>query len=212
MAPQKVTLPDSATVRAGLEERLECRAEGAYPEANITWYLDGRPLDFTSKETRQIGSDTVSWVRFVASPKINRATLTCTGSSHTLPDPPVSTSVTLNVTHAPEVSLKLGSSLKPDHIRQGDDVYFDCHTEANPPVQRIGWFKEENEVRHDKGAGIIVGGNNLVLQGVQRQDAGSYTCRATNSVATTSSNTLNLSIQYVPMCAQGRVTVTAVEG
>ncbi|XP_068229433.1 hemicentin-2-like [Palaemon carinicauda] len=49
MAPQKVILPVSATLRAGFEERLECRAEGAFPEANILWYLDGKPLDFISK-------------------------------------------------------------------------------------------------------------------------------------------------------------------
>ncbi|XP_068230534.1 nephrin-like [Palaemon carinicauda] len=216
MAPQKVTLPASATVRAGFEERLECRAEGAYPEANITYYLNGKPLDFISKETRQIGTQTVSWVSFMVTPKINKATFTCIGSSPTLPDPPVSTNITLNVTHAPEVHLELGSSLNSDLIRQGDDVYFECQAEANPPVQKITWYKRETErenlVKHNKASGVIVGGNNLVLQGVQQRDAGLYTCRATNSVATTSSNPLSLKIQYVPMCTQGRVTITAVEG
>lgn len=43
----------AATLRAGLEERLECRAKGAYPEANITWTLDGKKLNFTAKEVRE---------------------------------------------------------------------------------------------------------------------------------------------------------------
>ncbi|XP_063867353.1 hemicentin-2-like isoform X1 [Scylla paramamosain] len=212
MAPQSVELMQAATVRAGLEERLECRAKGAYPEANITWTLDGKKLNFTAKETRQIGQDTVSWVRFIASPPDNGGVLTCTASSSTLPDPPVSTNTTLNVTHAPKVRLQLGSSLRPDHIRQGDDVYFDCLIVSNPPFQRIAWYKEETEVHHNKPAGVLVGGTNLVLQSVQRPDAGTYTCRATNAVGTSRSNALTLSIQYVPMCAQNRVTVTAVEG
>ncbi|XP_068229502.1 uncharacterized protein [Palaemon carinicauda] len=162
--------------------------------------------------TRQMDTYTVSWVSFIVTSELNKATLTCTAASPTLPDPPVSANISLNVTHAPEVHLELGSSLILDHIIQGDDVYFDCHTVANPPVQNIAWYKEEKEVRHNKAAGVIVGGNNLVLQSVQRGDAGMYTCRATNSVATTSSNPLTLRIQYVPMCAQGRVIVTAVEG
>ncbi|XP_047497730.1 synaptogenesis protein syg-2-like [Penaeus chinensis] len=212
MAPQSVVLKEIASIRAGFEERLECRARGAYPEANITWTLNGQRLNFTTKETRQVGSDTVSWVRYVSNPRENGATLACTASSPTLPDPPVTTSTELNVTHAPLVRLKLGSSLLPDHIRQDADVYFDCLVVSNPPVQRIAWYKGEEEVVHNKGAGVIVGGTNLVLQSVQRPDAGRYTCRATNSVGTSRSNAVTLSIQYGPMCAQGRVTVTAVEG
>ncbi|XP_053649826.2 nephrin-like [Cherax quadricarinatus] len=212
MAPQSVELLEARSVRAGVEELLECKARGAYPEANITWTLDGKKLNFTAKETRQVGSDTVSWVKFVVTPKENGAVLSCTASSSTLPDPPVSTNTTLNVTHAPLVRLQLGASLRPQHIRQGDDVYFDCQVVANPAIQRITWYKEEMEVRHHKTAGVLVGGTNLVLQSVQRPDAGVYTCTATNAVATSRSNPLVLSIQYGPMCAQERVTVTAVEG
>ena len=42
MAPQAVELPISPTVTAGTEDKLECKAVGAYPEANITWTLKGR--------------------------------------------------------------------------------------------------------------------------------------------------------------------------
>nr|XP_053647238.1 uncharacterized protein LOC128698835 [Cherax quadricarinatus] len=212
MAPQRVVLTQEAAVRAGVTERLQCKAVGAFPEANITWTLNGKKLDYTAKETRQVGSDTVSWVGFIATPKENGAVLTCTAVSSTLSNPPVSTNTTLNVTHAPLVRLQLGSSLRPHHIRQGDDVYFDCQVVANPAVQRITWYKEETEVRHHKAAGVLVGGTNLVLQSVQRPDAGTYTCSATNVVGTSRSNPLTLSIQYGPVCAQERVTVTAVEG
>ncbi|KAK4288787.1 hypothetical protein Pmani_038207, partial [Petrolisthes manimaculis] len=98
MSPESVEVVGSGVVRAGLVERLECRAKGAYPEANITWTLDDLKLNFTGKETRQMGHDTVSWVRFVAAPKDNGAVLGCTASSNTLPDPPVNTNLTLNVT------------------------------------------------------------------------------------------------------------------
>ncbi|XP_076065322.1 nephrin-like [Oratosquilla oratoria] len=213
MAPQRVFLPPKPTVVAGLEERIECRAESAYPEANVTWELRGQPLNFTSKETRQVGSDTVSWVRFIASPKDHDAPLTCRAASNTLSDPPVTTTVRLNVTHVPQVRLELGRNLRADHIREGVDVYFDCLTDANPPVQHITWYKEGKVVIQNVTKGILVGsGYNLVLQSVKRSDAGMYTCKATNTIGSSISKSLKLSVQYSPMCDQQRMTVTAVEG
>ncbi|KAA0195652.1 hypothetical protein HAZT_HAZT005813 [Hyalella azteca] len=100
----------------------------------------------------------------------------------------------LLIADAPVVELKLGSNLSPDNIRQGGDVYFDCLTTANPPVQKITWFKEKKEVWQRSDAGVLVNGNNLVLQRVQRAHGGNYSCKATNAVATTESNPVALSV------------------
>ena len=40
----------------------------------------------------------------------------------------------------PEALLSLGKPLKPNDIKEGDDVYFECIIRANPPVQRISWY------------------------------------------------------------------------
>jgi hypothetical protein len=34
----------------------------------------------------------------------------------------------------------MGSSLNPDDIKEGDDVYFDCTIRANPKAYRLAWF------------------------------------------------------------------------
>ncbi len=44
-------------------------------------------------------------------------------------------------------------------------------------------------------AGVLVSGNNLVLQMVRRVSAGNYTCAATNTLTTTTSNTVLLDIK-----------------
>ena len=44
-------------------------------------------------------------------------------------------------------------------------------------------------------AGVLVSGNNLVLQMVRRVSAGNYTCAATNTLTTTASNTVLLDIK-----------------
>ena len=42
-------------------------------------------------------------------------------------------------TDPPQVTLSLGSTLNPDDIKEGDDVYFECHIKANPKEHRITW-------------------------------------------------------------------------
>ena len=37
------------------------------------------------------------------------------------------------------LNLTLGSNLDSSNIREGDDVYFECHVSARPPVQNIRW-------------------------------------------------------------------------
>lgn len=42
----------------------------------------------------------------------------------------------------PQVTLQLGSTLNPDDIKEGDDVYFECHIKANPKENRITWWHD----------------------------------------------------------------------
>lgn len=40
----------------------------------------------------------------------------------------------------PIVTLRLGSTLKADNIKEGDDVYFECHVKANPTWKKLNWL------------------------------------------------------------------------
>lgn len=40
----------------------------------------------------------------------------------------------------PIVTLRLGSTLKADNIKENDDVYFECHVKANPPWKKLNWL------------------------------------------------------------------------
>lgn len=42
----------------------------------------------------------------------------------------------------PVVTLKMGSSLNPDDIKEGDDVYFECHIHSNPKPYKMAWFHD----------------------------------------------------------------------
>ena len=44
------------------------------------------------------------------------------------------------IVDTPVVTLKMGSTLNPDDIKEGDDVYFECNIRANPKTYKLSWF------------------------------------------------------------------------
>jgi len=40
----------------------------------------------------------------------------------------------------PTTVLKMGSSLNPDDIKEGDDAYFECIVQSNPKPYKMSWF------------------------------------------------------------------------
>ncbi|KAG8228133.1 hypothetical protein J437_LFUL000135 [Ladona fulva] len=94
----------------------------------------------------------------------------------------------------PMVSLKMGSSLNPNDIKEGDDVYFECNIKANPKAYKLAWYHEGKEMFHNVSAGVILSDQSLVLQGVTRNSAGDYTCLAANSEGKGSSNPVTLRV------------------
>ena len=48
----------------------------------------------------------------------------------------------LSFIDAPQVSLNLGSSLVESDIKEGDDVYLDCHIKSNPEATKITWLRD----------------------------------------------------------------------
>lgn len=38
------------------------------------------------------------------------------------------------------MALHLGSTLDPEAIKEGDDVYFECSIKSNPKEHKITWF------------------------------------------------------------------------
>lgn len=43
------------------------------------------------------------------------------------------------------MTLALGSTLNPNDIKEGDDVYFECHIKANPKEHRITWSHDVSQ-------------------------------------------------------------------
>lgn len=44
-----------------------------------------------------------------------------------------------NSTDVPVATMHLGAKMNPNDIEEGDDVYFECEVDANPPAYKVVW-------------------------------------------------------------------------
>lgn len=59
----------------------------------------------------------------------------------------------LDVQYQPVVTLRMGSTLNPDDIKEGDDVYFECRVRANPKEYKLSWFKDVSKTEVTSSSG-----------------------------------------------------------
>ncbi|XP_071531182.1 LOW QUALITY PROTEIN: protein turtle homolog B-like [Panulirus ornatus] len=207
-----VKSPDNPLVE-GRPTRLECVATGAYPSAVVSWEKTQAGKSIMLKSTsRVMGETTSSHLSLTPEAGDHGAKLTCRAHNPNISGQGVHTSTVLQVHFAPRVKLRLGANLGGRPITEGEDVYFECEIACNPPARDVEWHKDGQLVHPSRKMGIIVSQKNLVLQMVRRTSAGNYTCTATNSLGTTVSNTVPLSIRYLPVCVNGSQTVAVAEG
>ncbi|CAG9784161.1 unnamed protein product [Diatraea saccharalis] len=95
----------------------------------------------------------------------------------------------------PVVRLRLGSSLAAGDIKEGDDVYFECHVRANPPARKLSWLHDDRPLAHNATARVFHSNQSLVLQKVTRHSSGRYACSALNAEGETVSNELHFRVK-----------------
>jgi hypothetical protein len=100
--------------------------------------------------------------------------------------------------------------VNPTDLEEGDDVYFECIVSANPPAYKLTWWHNGEEVLHNVGQGVIITNGSLVLQKVTRDQAGSYTCEASNVEGDEVSKPVAITIMYKPVCLRHQRTIYGV--
>ncbi|KAG9509950.1 Cell adhesion molecule 2, partial [Fragariocoptes setiger] len=213
---------ERAPLSADKPVEVVCRASGSRPPAEITWWKSGSRLPATmarvhyddsgdeqpkisNNQTALAGSanqTTVSTLLFVPSVDDAGAQLTCRADNKRLSSggPPEEDSWRLDIQYAPRVHLALGDKLRHTHIREGNDVYFECSVRAAPATYEIRWWHDGRELDAATRTppGVIVSNHSLVLQRVQRQQRGRYTCSAVNNQGEGHSAPVHLRIQHAP--------------
>ncbi|XP_054262781.1 synaptogenesis protein syg-2-like isoform X2 [Macrosteles quadrilineatus] len=186
---------------------LTCEVSGSRPTADVTWYREGRK--FKRGKVDQDANETVvqSTVLFTTAPEDDGHILKCQANNPKMEGSGVEDAITLNIVYPPIVTLQLGTSLKPHQIKEGDDVYFECNIKSNPREHKISWHHNGQVLTQNMSSGVIFSTHSLVLQGVTRHHAGSYTCAAVNAKGETTSEPVWLRVQFAPVCRLDEPTI-----
>ncbi|XP_043483231.1 synaptogenesis protein syg-2-like [Leptopilina heterotoma] len=200
-------LTKPSILEAEKDYSIACECMGSHPRAKIVW-LDGLLPFKSGKVINGEGSAAVlSTLIFSPIPEDHGKTLKCRGENPELAGAFLEDHFLLNVVFPPKVQLHLGSTLNAENIKEGDDVYFECKVRANPEHHKITWRHNGVVLAQNYSAGIIMSTQSLVLQSIGRDNAGNYTCLASNDRGETSSSAVSLRVQYAPVCRTKEVTI-----
>lgn len=83
------------------------------------------------------GNTTQSVLSFTPTAADHGLILTCKASNQRIPFSEMQHTWMLRVLYPPKVTLALGHGLDASDIKEGADVYFDCHLTANPWVSAL---------------------------------------------------------------------------
>ncbi|KAJ8711949.1 hypothetical protein PYW08_008903 [Mythimna loreyi] len=186
---------------ADSEITIICVTHGSRPAAQVTWfrenrsYTRGKHTEFTNETT------TVSKLTMLPQPEDDGAMIRCRADNPVL-RVALEDAFRMSVVYRPVLTMSLGSTLNPNDIKEGDDVYFECNIKANPKEHRISWYHNDAQVSQNMSSGVFISTKSLVLQRVTKRDGGLYTCRAANQMGESSSQAVYLRVQYAPVCAQ----------
>lgn len=178
---------------------MTCESTGSRPNAVITWYKGKRQLRRTKDEI--LNNTTRSELSFSPMVEDDGKFMVCRAENPVVSGLFLESTWKLSVVYPPLVSIQLGSTLSSDDIKEGDDLYLECHIQANPTFKKLSWLHNGIHLTHNASARIIRSNQSLVLQKVTRNSSGNYACSALNSEGETVSNQLSLRVKYAPICA-----------
>ncbi|XP_058123571.1 nephrin-like [Anopheles ziemanni] len=195
----KVVNPPNTLV-ADKRYEIACQSTGSRPNAIITWYKGKRQMRRTRDEILDHNTTTSS-LSFVPTTEDDGKTLTCRAENPNVNGLFLETDWKMSVVYPPIVTIQLGPTLVVDDIKEGDDVYFECHVRSNPDWKKLQWFHNDILLQYNGSARVIQSGQSLVLQKVTKQSAGYYACSAINAEGETVSDQQYLRVKHVPVCA-----------
>uniref|UniRef100_A0A671TSU8 Kirre like nephrin family adhesion molecule 3, like n=1 Tax=Sparus aurata TaxID=8175 RepID=A0A671TSU8_SPAAU len=172
-------------LKAHTRHNLTCRASGAKPAAEITWYRDGEVMEsavYSKDGKREVA---VSMLPITPEDSDTGRTYTCRVLNPAAPAGR-QTSVTINVQHPPSVTL----SVQPQTVTEGAKVLFICSASANPEITGYRWSKGGVPISEANGDSLEV-----------TVDYSYFTdpvsCEVSNSVGSTNVSTL-VDVQFGP--------------
>lgn len=164
----------------------------SHPTSSFQWFYNAKPLPIR-QDVRIMSKDNKSVVIIESFSKTHTGIYTCRAEN-------VAGSVTstASVQIVPETELeevydmispRFTQRLQPAQLMDGDELLLPC-TVIGHPTPKIQWFRNEEPLEESKGVSILQEANGrcvLTISEVFPEDAGEYTCLATNKIGESSS-------------------------
>ncbi|XP_022237902.1 synaptogenesis protein syg-1-like [Limulus polyphemus] len=200
LKPERVKIKSpKRPLSAGENVKLFCSSSGSRPAAHITWWKGNQQLQQTEVTVDKFDLQ-MSSVTFIPATSDDGKYLSCRAVNPNIPGSAIEDGWRLGVYYKPQVSLDLGTSILTTDIKEGDDVYFECHIRANPWVSQVSWHFEGKTITSNSSLGIIITNQTLVLQRLLPEYKGRFSCSARNIEGLGVSNEIFLKVKYAPRC------------
>ncbi|XP_053098888.1 hemicentin-1 isoform X3 [Hemicordylus capensis] len=205
-APVFTQEPSDESVDIGSNVTLACYVQG-YPEPKVKWRrLDGAPLfsrPFAVSSISQLRTGALSihklWVN-------DEGTYICEAENQF--GKIVSRPAILTVTGL--VAPLIGMSPAAANVIEGQQLTLPCVLLAGNPIPERRWIKNRMMMVQNPYISVQSDGS-LHLERVRLQEAGDYTCLASN-VAGTNNKTTTVSVFVLPIIQHGQQIFSTIEG
>ncbi|XP_060132638.1 hemicentin-1 isoform X1 [Zootoca vivipara] len=198
--------PSDESVDIGSNVTLACYVHG-YPEPKVKWQrLDGAPLFSRHLAVSSISQLRTGGLSFNNLWVSDEGTYICEAENQF--GKIVSRPATLTVTGL--VAPLIGMSPAAANVIEGQQLTLSCVLLAGNPIPERKWIKNSMAVVQNPYISVRSDGS-LHLERVRPQDAGDYTCMASN-VAGTNNKTTAVSIFVLPIIQHGQQIFSTIEG
>ncbi|KAG1671862.1 B-cell receptor CD22 [Nymphon striatum] len=196
-ANNNITKPSTTRVLLELVF-LNAKVVDSRPPAVITWWKGSEKM--TSTKTSFLGDSNISRsvLTFTPSAEDNGKYISCRADNPDIPDSAQENGRKLRVNFKPIVEVR--SRDNTSDVIEGSNVFLECHVAANPWINTIKWFFNDKSLLDSGIAALDSTTSTLMLRKVNNSNVGAYSCAATNTQGTGSSNKIKLNVKYRPVC------------
>ncbi|XP_017106061.2 nephrin isoform X7 [Drosophila bipectinata] len=180
-APETVKIRiEPEELRPGMEATIICDSSSSNPPAKLSWWKDGIPIEGINNTSKPgLWGGTVSTLEFRVNitQEMNGQVYTCQSANEAL-QRSVHEAVTLDVLYRPKFVPPPSSTAVGV---EGESLQVSLQTRANPTTVTYKWTKDGIAIPQDGEHRIFADGGSLNFTRLHRDDAGIYSCTASNS-------------------------------
>ncbi|XP_041449214.1 LOW QUALITY PROTEIN: nephrin [Drosophila obscura] len=190
-APETVKIRiEPEELRPGMQAAIICDSSSSNPPAKLSWWKDGIPIEGINNTSKPgLWGGTVSTLEFRVNitQEMNGVVYTCQSANEAL-QRSVHEAISLDVLYRPKFVPPPSSTAVGV---EGESLQVALQTKANPTIVEYKWTKDGATIPQGGEHRIFADGGSLNFSRLHRDDAGIYSCSASN---TQGKATLNITV------------------